>query len=212
LEKILDTDLLYAPYIDEKYKEFSSSLSLTDKEERKGIRIPVLRSLAKTVSSEDITIKYHEDVILKGLSLGRENIPIEEKLEKLTVLLPYLTSWDQTDIIQSGFKPKKNDKEILYSYFRSLLNSKDVYTKRLGIIWLMSNRKYYDKEQTLLAIINADDEKEYYISMAVAWAFSFFVIDDPTFISWQDKLQNTTRKRALQKLRDSKRFSFSLQQ
>ena len=76
----------------------------------------------------------------------------------------------------------------------------------------MSNRKYYDKEQTLLAIINADDEKEYYISMAVAWAFSFFVIDDPTFISWQDKLQNTTRKRALQKLRDSKRFSFSLQQ
>jgi len=144
--------------------------------------------------------------------LGRENIPIEEKLEKLTVLLPYLTSWDQTDIIQSGFKPKKNDKEILYSYFRSLLNSKDVYKKRLGIIWLMSNRKYYDKEQTLLAIINADDEKEYYISMAVAWAFSSFVIDDPTFISWQDKLQNTTRKRALQKLRDSKRFSFSLQQ
>lgn len=208
----MDTDLLYTPYIDEKYKEFSSSLSLTDRLDRKGIRIPVLRSLAKTVKSDDITIKYHEDVILKGLSLGAEKIPTEKKLEKLTALLPFLTSWDQTDIIQSAFKPKKDDKEVLYSYFLSLLNNIEIYSKRLAIVWLMSNRKYYDRKKTLLAIINADDEKEYYISMAVAWAFSFFVIDDPTLISWQDKLQNKTRKRALQKLRDSKRFSFSLQQ
>lgn len=65
------TDTLYEPYVDEKYKIFASSLSPTGTLERKGIRIPLLRKLSRTVNSDDIEIRYHEDVILRGLPSER---------------------------------------------------------------------------------------------------------------------------------------------
>ena len=201
------TDSLYAPYTDEKYRDFVKGLSTTDTLERKGIRIPVLRKLSKTIRPEEIDITYHEDVILKGLSIGYEKTPAKVKLEKLTSLLPFLSSWDQTDTIVSAFKPKENEKELFYSYFTSLTESNEVYPKRLGIVWLMTNRKLYDRNENLERIIRADDGDEYYISMAVAWALSFFIIDDNSLLERLGEVSEVTKKRTEQKLRDSYRFN-----
>ena len=201
------TDTLYAPYEDEKYRLFALSLSPTDTLPRKGIRIPVLRKLAKTVSPDDIEIRYHEDVILRGLATGCEKTAAETKLAKLTELLPYLSSWDQTDTIVSAFRPKEDERDTFYSYFSSLLERKEVYPKRLGIVWLMTNRKYYERKAITDAVIKADDEGEYYISMAVAWALSFLIIDEREILTRLDEVSTITRKRTMQKLRDSYRFN-----
>lgn len=112
----MDTEQLYDKYKDANYKKFAKSLSPTDKLDRIGIRIPDLRKLAKTIKADDIEIKYHEDVILKGLAIANEKISFNEKAKKLDKLLPYLSSWDQTDIIQSAFKPTKSNKEDMYVY------------------------------------------------------------------------------------------------
>ncbi len=196
------TDTLYEPFIDEKYRLFASSLSPSGTLERKGIRIPVLRKLSRTVNPDDIEIRYHEDVILKGLAIGKER-----NLYKLTLLLPLLSSWDQTDTIASAFKPEENEKNRYYSYFSSLLESKDVFPKRLAIVWLMTNRKLFGRKAVTDAIIKADDEDEYYISMAVAWALSALIIDDRTILSRLDEVSTVTKKRTEQKLRDSLRFN-----
>ena len=94
----MDTEQLYDKYKDANYKKFAKSLSPTDKLDRIGIRIPDLRKLAKTIKADDIEIKYHEDVILKGLAIANEKISFNEKAKKLDKLLQYLSSWDQTDI------------------------------------------------------------------------------------------------------------------
>ncbi len=201
------TDTLYFPYEDEKYRLFALSLSPTDTLPRKGIRIPVLRKLAKTIPPDDIEIKYHEDVILKGLAIGGEKTGAEEKLDKLTRLLPYLSSWDQTDTIVSAFRAEEEERDDYYRYFSSLLERKEVFPKRLGIVWLMTNRKLYGQKEVTDSIINADDEGEYYISMAVAWALSFLIIDDREVLSRLDEISGITRKRTMQKLRDSYRFN-----
>lgn len=201
------TDALYAPYVDEKYRVFASSLSSTDTLERKGIRIPILRKLAAAVNPDDIEIRYHEDVILKGLAIGEEKTPPEEKLKKLTRLLPFLSSWDQTDTIASAFKPGKNERDTYYNYFTSLLESRTVFPKRLGIVWLMTRRKLFDIKAVTDAIIKADDEDEYYISMAVAWALSALIIDERTLMPRLDEVSTVTKKRTEQKLRDSFRFN-----
>jgi 3-methyladenine DNA glycosylase AlkD len=203
----LVTDSLYAPYTDEKYRNFAKGLSPTDTLERKGIRIPVLRKLSKAISPGEIDITYHEDVILKGLAIGHEKTKTEVKLDKLTTLLPFLSSWDQTDTIVSAFRPKDSEKELFYSYFASLTERKEVYPKRLGIVWLMTNRKLYDRKESVDRIIRADDEGEYYISMAVAWALSFFIIDDNSLLGRLGEVSAVTRKRTEQKLRDSYRFN-----
>ncbi|MBQ0071170.1 MAG: DNA alkylation repair protein [Spirochaetales bacterium] len=201
------TDELYRPYRDEKYLAFSKALSPTDTLPRAGIRVPVLRTLAKTIQPQEVEeYHYHEDINLVGLAIGAQKWPLERKLQELDKLLPYLSSWDHTDLIQTAFKPKKKEEEEAYQYFTSLLKDERVYTKRLGIVWLMPNRKKYDRDTVLDLILSADDENEYYISMAVAWAVSFFFLDDPSVEPRLMELSPITRKRTLQKIRDSRRF------
>lgn len=199
------TDSLYAPYVDENYKDFTSKLSTTDSLPRIGIRIPVLRELSKDFKWREYETKWHEDVILKGLAIGASKLTPEEKLVELNTLLPSLSSWDHTDIIITAFKIKKNNKELYHSYFSSLLEDERIFPKRLGVVWLMSNRKELDRKETLEKIIKSDDENEYYISMAVAWAFTSFYTDDPSIGQNIERLSPGTRKLAERKIRESRR-------
>ncbi|MCI7607167.1 MAG: DNA alkylation repair protein [Spirochaetales bacterium] len=199
------TDSLYAPYLDSEYKDFTSRLSTTDTLPRAGMRIPILRQLAKDFDWREYEIKWHEDVILKGLAIGLSKLSPEEKIEELKALLPFLSSWDQTDIIVTVFKIKKKNREVYLPFFLSLLEDGHVFTKRLGIVWLMSNRKELNRDETLERIINSDDESEYYISMAVAWAFSSFYADDPEIKDKLNKLSPGTRRLAERKIRESRR-------
>ena len=199
------TDSLYAPYLDSEYKEFTSRLSTTDTLPRAGMRIPILRQLAKDFDWREYEIKWHEDVILKGLAIGLSKLSPEEKIEELKALLPFLSSWDQTDIIVTVFKIKNKNREVYLPFFLSLLEDGHVFTKRLGIVWLMSNRKELNRDETLERIINSDDESEYYISMAVAWAFSSFYADAPNIKGQLNNLSPGTRRLAERKIRESRR-------
>lgn len=200
------TDELYRSYRDDSYKAFSSKLSPTDTLPRAGIRIPILKSLAKTLCEEDIEIKYHEDVILKALALAYEKSPFNEKIERLNEILPYLSSWDQSDVIVTGYPLKMKHRDDMYSYFHFLLSDRRIYPRRLGIVWLMTNRKYFDSKILIQDIINADIESEYYISMAIAWALSMFYLDNEENLGYFKNVLPKTLQRTKQKIRDSKRY------
>lgn len=200
------TDSLYKNYISQEYKDFSRKLSPSDTLERAGVSIPSLRKIAKEISPDDIEIKYHEDVILKGLAIGNKKAPFEEKIDSLNNLLPFLSSWDHTDTIQSAFKPSGKDKEAMLEYFKSLLNRKEVFARRLGIVWLMSNRKAYDSSMVLDLIIASDSENEYYIMMAVAWALSCFYFDNHSNATRLNDVSATTQKKAIAKIKESRMY------
>ena len=199
------TDPLYALYYDEKFRAFISGLSTTDTLPRFGIRLPVLEKISREIDWKDLEIKWHEDVILTGLAIGNSSLTPIEKVEELKKLLPYLSTWDQTDSIASRFKVRKKNKEVFYAFFTSLLSSSLVFPRRLGIVWLMGNRREFDEDQILSLIINADIEDEYFISMAVAWSFASFVADDYSFMERFGELAPETRKKAERKIRESRR-------
>ena len=128
----------------------------------------------------------------------------------ITSHLEYLQTWDEVDTLAASIKPKKAELDEVYAFFFSLLEDERTMPRRLGIVALMSLRKLYpDKRTELLDAIAAADSEEYYISMAVAWALSSFYIDDRTTEAWFDKISPETRKRAEQKIRDSRRSLFS---
>ena len=85
-----------------------------------------------------------------------------------------------------------------------LLKDERVFPRRLAIIILMSHRKLYDRDVILSAIASADNP-EYYVSMAVAWALSVFYIDDRSTASCFSLVSEETRRRTMQKIRDSRR-------
>ena len=88
----------------------------------------------------------------------------------------------------------------------SCFKDERIFPRRLAIVYLMSHRKDYEDQDMLLSSITDADSSEYYISMAVAWALSFFYIDDnERALPYFDKVSEQTRKRAWQKVRDSRR-------
>ena len=201
----MDTKDLYAPYASEHTRVFNERISKDPVYPFAGVRIPVLRRLAKEAAPDEIMIRYHEDVILKGLAIISSRIPFPDKLKAIDDLIPYMTAWDHTDVIASSLKPGKKDREEAERYFLSLLKDKRTFARRLGIVFLMSRRKDYERERLLEAICAADSD-EYYVSMAVAWALSFFYIDDRESAEpWFVKVSEATRRRAWQKVRDSRR-------
>lgn len=199
---------LFEPYIDSSYKDFSKKLSKTDKLERLGIRIPIIDSISKKIENPDeIEIIYHEDVILKGFAIGNSKRPFKEKLDMLSSLFPYISSWDQTDTISSRFKVTKKDIKLAYNYFTSNLNSREIYTRRFSIVWLMQNRKLYESKELITLIKKSNIESERYIMLAVAWALSYFYLDNPEereFIF--DNLGAATKKETIKKIRESLRY------
>ena len=200
------TDELYSPYVDEKYSAFSSRLTKNHDLPYKGVRIPILRKIAKELESFPYELKWHEDVLLKGFYIASRKVPFSEKKALIAEHLPDLATWDEVDTLASSIKPAKADLNEAYDFFFSLLSEERTMPRRLGIVALMSLRKLYpEKREEILDATATADSSEYYISMAVAWSLSFFYIDDKSTEIWINRVSSETQKRTWQKIRDSRR-------
>ena len=202
----MDTETLYRQYEERDYALFSAKLTKNHDLPYRGIRIPTLRKLAKGLDEFPFEIKYHEDVLLRGFWIASRKIPFKDKIALLESQFPLLSTWDEVDTLASSLKPKKNELDDFYNFFFPLLEDSRPMVRRLGIVTLMSTRKFFDdkREEMLDAIVKADSD-EYYVSMAVAWALSFFYIDHSDTEKWITSVSPTTRKRTEQKIRDSRR-------
>ena len=203
----MDTEALYAPYADERYKEFSSKLTRIHDLPYAGVRIPVLRKLAKEIEDISFPVRFHEDVILRGFWIASRPLPFTAKEDLLRSHFQYLMTWDEADTLAASLKLKKSEAEEAYAFFVSVLSDARQMVRRLGIVSLMTHRKrFQDRKEEMLRLSTEADSSEYYISMAVAWALSFFFIDDPSTEAWLDKVSPATAQRARQKIRDSRRI------
>lgn len=203
----MDTEALYAPYADERYKEFSSKLTRIHDLPYVGVRIPVLRKLAKEIEDISFPVRFHEDVLLRGFWIASRPLPFTAKEDLLRSHFQYLMTWDEADTLAASLKLRKSEAEEAYAFFVSVLSDVRQMVRRLGIVSLMTHRKrFQDRKEEMLRLITEADSSEYYISMAVAWALSFFFIDDPSTEAWLDKVSTATAQRARQKIRDSRRI------
>lgn len=202
----MDTESLYQPYAEEGYRLFSERLTKIHDLPYKGVRIPRLRTLARALDDFPYEIRYHEDVLLRGFWIASRRISFSNMIPLIQSQLPFLSTWDEADSFAAAIKVKVPDAEAAYSFFLSLLDAERPMVCRLGIVALMSNhRLFHAHRDSMLEAIAGADSDDYYISMAVAWAFSFFIIDDPSARSFLPHLSEATRKRTEQKLRDSHR-------
>ena len=135
-------------------------------------------------------------------------IPVLRKIGKelINKHLDVLKTWDEVDTFASSIKPRKNEADEVLTYFLSLMKDKRTMPRRLGIVTLMALRKLFpDHRKEILDAIVAADNDEYYVSMAVAWALSFFYIDDKATEDWIKRVSPATEKRTRQKIRESRR-------
>lgn len=217
---------------DLKYRDFSAKLTPTlPLEDFIGVRVPMLRKLAKKFTVEDciscMPHKYVEEQTLHGLVISNLS-DYQETVDNLNILLPHINNWASCDIISpKAFKLKltesarKNpqkvkDKKALAARLKKDIitwlddDQKNVYTIRFGMEMTMTHflDEHFDKG--LIDKIASIRSDEYYINMMIAWYFAEALYKQREqamkYIEGK-KLETWVHNKAIQKAIESRRIS-----
>lgn len=198
------------------YRDFNSALiPNVSRDLFIGVRTPMLRQFAKDIIKSGeykdfiskLPHKYFEENQLHAfvLSYLRDFDIVINELERF---LPYIDNWATCDQL-SPIVFKKN-KDIVLKYVYKWIKSKRVYTVRFAVKTLMqywTDDDFDEKYVRLVANIKSD---EYYINMMRAWYLATATakhFDRILPYLEPGKLDNWTRKRAIQKAIESYRVS-----
>lgn len=157
---------------DPEYKAFNDKLANTNLPTI-GIRIPVLRKLAKDYfanideifdSFADRT-PYYEEVQILGIVLSKAKMELSVREEYILKWLEFVDSWALTDV--AVYQPKASEKTEYFNFLSKLTNSDKEFYIRYGAVGLF---KYIDDQpKELLEVYKGAKFGAYYVDMAVAW-------------------------------------------
>lgn len=197
---------------EEKYREFSSSL-LPGVDHILGVRIPVLRKMAKEIAKGDweVYIKtakrdYFEEIMLYGFVIGYIRTDIESLLDYVSEFVPYIQNWSVCDSFCITLKVTKTHKKRVWEFLQPYLESDKEYSIRFGVVMILNY--YIDLEYISSAFeyFNKICHSGYYVKMAVAWAISIYFREYPSetleYLK-ENKLDSFTYNKALQKITES---------
>lgn len=201
---------------DTKYAEFQSKLTPgIQREKFIGVRVPLLRKLAKEISKEaqakeflkEIPHKYYDEDMLHVLLLS-EIKDYEACIKAVEEFLPYVNNWAVCDILSP--KVFKKHKKPLLEKIIQWTKSDQTYTIRFGIEMLMSHYLDEDFKAEYLEIPAAVRSDSYYVQMMQAWFFATALTKqwDSTLPYIQNQhLDDWTHNKAIQKARESYCFT-----
>jgi len=190
------------------YAEFSKKLTPT-KYEIVGVRLPVLKKFAKTLTLAEFDLKQItsiEEILL--YSYCASNLKTEEdQLFALKTILPYIENWATCDCTISALKRLKSN--VSYKFFFSLLSDSRPFYVRVGIIGLMRYFITSTHLDTILKALHKINIDHYYVKMAIAWFFAELCVTDIEKAKLEiGKISDKfTRNKSISKARDSFRIS-----
>ena len=180
---------------DIKYKSFQERLIPNiDKSVIIGIKIPVLRKLAKEMIKDAILVSELKDY--------------DQCIFRLNLFLPYIDNWEVCDIISPKVFKKNNIK--LIDEIKEWLNSKDEYIIRFGIEILMM---YYLDDNFDISyhdLVSKIRSSDYYVNMMIAWYFATALAkkwDISIKYLEENKLDKWTHNKTIQKAIESYRIT-----
>ena len=169
-------------YQDLGYREFNSKLIPNiDKETMIGVRIPDIRKIEKSLSTEEkeefllkLPHKYFEENMLHGIIISNMK-DYDKVIISLEKFLPYVDNWAVCDIISPKIFKKNREKSIVN--ILSWIKSNHTYICRFGIGMIMQlylENEYFKK--SYLDIIVEIKTGDYYINMMRAWTFQVALV------------------------------------
>lgn len=201
---------------DKKYKEFHSSLVLNSKYEMIGIRVPIMRDIAKNIAKSNIDefLKvaqnhYYEEVMIQGLVIS--HIKDEKVFYKyFKEHTKKIDNWALCDSFCSSLKiVRAYEKKYFKEAIKMSLN-KEEFISRVGLIIILD---HFISEKNLTEIfetLNKIQSEKFYINMAEAWLvcemYTKFPKETEEFLKKND-LNKFTQNKAISKIHDSYRVS-----
>ena len=160
------------------YKVFSASL-IPGVENLLGIRIPVLRDMAKKLAKEDWKgcmewedTLYFEETMLQGLVLGYAKAPADVILAYAKQFIPKINNWSVNDTFCNNFKIARKEPQKVWDFLMTYKDSHDEFETRVVAVMLMSHFLLDDYIDDVLKVLSELKIVGYYTSMGVAWAYA----------------------------------------
>lgn len=212
----------YQEYIDylmsikeDKYKEFHSKLCFT-KYKILGIRLPILRKIAKQISKTNYQdflkltkSKYYEEIMIEGLVIShiKDEVIFDKHFHKF---ITKIDNWGICDSFCNSLSIVTNNPTKYFNLCKELSLSKEEYISRVGLIIILN---YFIKEEYLTDIFNILDSitsDKYYINMGQAWLicelYIYYPLQTEEYLK-NNKLNKFTHNKSISKIRESYRIS-----
>lgn len=202
---------------DLEYKKFHSSITKT-KLDIIGIRVPLLRNIAKKISKTNLEDyfklvgnTYYEEVMIYGLVLSSSDY-----LDKYLVdFVNKIDNWAICDSFVSSLKCINKKMGKYWIYANSLIDLENEFSTRVAIVIMMNyylNDNYIDRVLNIISNIKTD---YYYINMAISWLLSVAVInyeDKVISLFKSGKLCKFVQNKAISKINDSYKVNKELKE
>ena len=201
---------------DEKYKKFHSSLVLNSKYEMIGIRVPIMRKIAKEIAKTNIEEflkyaqnNYYEEIMIQGLVIS--HIKDEKIFNKyFKEYISKIDNWALCDTFCSTIKiVEKHEDKYFKEAVKMSLNKKE-FISRIGLVMILDHFMNQKNLETIFDTLNKIESEKFYINMAEAWLICEMYIRFPkeTKIFMQkNNLNKFTHNKAISKIHDSYRVS-----
>lgn len=200
---------------DKAYQDFSAKL-LPGVSNIIGVRLPELRKLAKQYAKADwctylSTAKddYFEETMLQGMVIGYADMTLEERFTAIQNFVPKINNWSVCDTFCSGLKFSQKQQQAVWDFLQPYFQQENPFAKRFGVVMLLN---YFITDdwihQTLQQLVQVRSQN-YYVRMALGWAFSIAYIHFPEeTLPWleETKLDAEVLKKSLQKIIESNRI------
>lgn len=140
-----------------------------------GVRIPLLRKLAKRIKNEckdflcSLPHRYYDENNLHSLLISQID-DFDQCIALISDFLPFVDNWATCDML----RPKcfKNNKQELLEQIQAWISSSHTYTVRFAIEMLMVHYLDDDFHEIFLKAVSKITSDEYYINMMISWYFS----------------------------------------
>ncbi|MEW9077433.1 DNA alkylation repair protein [Terrisporobacter glycolicus] len=203
---------------DDKYRSFHSNLC-PGVENILGVRLPLLRKIAKNLSKEEDyynylnnnnDTKYYEEIMIEGLIIGYLKTDNKNRFNYIRNFIPKIDNWAICDSFCNNLKfTKKNINEV-WNFILPYTSSQNEFDIRFALVMMLNFYIIEDYIDDVLNTLNNIHHDGYYVKMAIAWAVSYAYIDFPektlTFLK-NNNLDNFTYNKSLQKIIESTRVS-----
>ncbi len=196
------------------YQKFSSSL-LPNVENLMGVRLPVLRRIAREIIKDDwktylkVVPFYMEETMLQGMVTGL----IQDKNEALKYIklhIPKLTNWSLTDSFCSGLKIINKDKEGFFEFIKNYSNSNKEFEKRFFLVAALNYFTHEKYLKEIFSILDLMPLEEYYAKTGAAWLLSVCYVNHKEKTEkylLESKIDKDTLRKTLRKINESYRVN-----
>ena len=201
---------------DIEYKEFHKSLVLNSKYEMIGIRVPIMRDIAKKIAKGNIEDflslakkHYYEEVMIQGLVIS--HIKDEKTFYKyFKEYISKIDNWALCDSFCSSIKIVRKHEEKYFNKAIDMALDESEFISRVGLVMILNLFVSQNNLTKIFDTLNTIQSDKFYINMAEAWLLCDMYIKYPKeteqFLK-DNNLSKFTQNKAISKIQDSYRVS-----